>query len=76
MAPERETTIDSKGNIVPKPYGYGRWHSPRKYGCAHRGCQNPATILARLGSEEFTTEAGELTTKAHNCCGEHPAEKL
>lgn len=53
-----EVTIDSKGNIVPKPNGLGRWHSPRRYECAHEDCTNPATILSSVG-------------KAHNCCTEH-----
>jgi hypothetical protein len=51
-------TIDHSGNIVPKPYGAGRWHSPRLYNCVHDECENTAVITARKPT-------------AHNCCGNH-----
>jgi hypothetical protein len=51
-------TIDSKGNIVPKPTGPSRWASPRKYACKHVGCNRAAVTLSSVG-------------RAHNCCGTH-----
>ena len=58
----RPRTIDAKGNIVPKPYGKGRWHSPRVFKCHHDNCETPAAILSGAG-------------KAHNCCGTHDHEE-
>lgn len=51
-------TIDSAGNVVPKPNGVSRWANPRRYNCGHGGCEIAAVRL-------------DMSTKAHNCCGTH-----
>lgn len=58
--------------IAPPPldapkYGLGRYHSPRRYGCAHTGCTGAASTLARSGAHEVAP--GNF--KTHNCCGDH-----
>jgi hypothetical protein len=69
---ERPRTINSKGEIVPKPYGPSRWASPRIRPCVHSSdgipCENPAAITARTGAHAID-ETGKDT--AHNCCGTH-----
>lgn len=62
----RAKTIAANGEIIDKPYGYGRWHSPRRYGCAHDGCPNPASTLVRADVHDVNGAA-----KAHNCCDSH-----
>lgn len=64
---DRPKTIAANGEIVPKPYGAGRWHSPRRYDCAHDGCDQPATIVAAADSHELA----DGVSKTHNCCGNH-----
>jgi hypothetical protein len=59
VLPRVNKTIDSKGNIMPKPYGGSRWASPKNYNCNHEdGCLNPATVLNAIPS-------------VHNCCNQH-----
>lgn len=61
-------TIDSKGNITPKPYGISRWASPRVYDCEHtEDCSNPAQFLHRKVAN---------IGKSHNCCGSHEHERV
>ena len=55
----RKLTIDSAGNVIPRPYGASRWANQRVRECAHE-CNNPATVLLYKD-----------VVKAHNCCGEH-----
>lgn len=62
----RAKTINAKGEIVPKPYGPGRWASPKRYGCKHDGCTNAASVL----KSDHGIEPG-AAAKAHNCCGRH-----
>lgn len=50
-------TIDSAGNIVPKPNGVSRWSSPKRYDCTHDDCPDAAVVLR--------------TNPAHNCCANH-----
>lgn len=64
---ERPKTIAANGEIISKPYGMGRWHSPRHYGCAHPGCDGAAEITARSGDHE----SAPGKNGAHNCCGAH-----
>lgn len=64
---QRRLTINSKGEIVPKPYGPSRWASPRVRPCAHPDCPNPASVLK--AADAHTGDA--TVTKAHNCCGGH-----
>lgn len=64
---DRRKTINSKGEIVEAPYGLGRWHSPRTYGCAHTDCANPATVLKTANAHTDT----DTPANAHNCCGTH-----
>lgn len=55
----RERTIDSAGNIIPRPYGVSRWSTPRRYGCGHNiDCTNAAVKVSSAN-------------KVHNCCGTH-----
>lgn len=63
---ERAKTIAANGEVVAKPYGAGRWHSPRRYGCAHSGCEGSASMLVRGDAHDVDGQA-----RAHNCCGEH-----
>ncbi len=65
----RARTINSKGEIVEKPYGAGRWASPRTYSCAHDDCPLPAAVLKAAGSHPAQDDAA--VAKAHNCCGRH-----
>ena len=65
--PARVKTIAANGEVIDKPYGPGRWHSPRRYGCAHEGCTGAAEITARSGDHEVAPDS----TRAHNCCGTH-----
>lgn len=79
-------TINSRGEIGPKPYGPSRWASPRTYTCAHPGCRFPASVFKPANAHAATTDAvgdaagaaGEhgaasvaVPAKAHNCCGTH-----
>lgn len=66
---DRAKTIAANGEIVPKPYGYGRWHSPRRYGCAHVGCGGAAATLVRAGTHPVDDRTD--TRPVHNCCGQH-----
>jgi hypothetical protein len=55
-------TIDAAGNIVPRPNGYSRWASPKRYECTHKDCDNAAVVLSPGGN------------MAHNCCAQHGKE--
>lgn len=69
MSAPRAKTIAANGEIVPKPYGPGRWRSPRRYRCAHGDCNKAASILVRANVHDVAGSA-----KAHNCCGAHDRE--
>ena len=68
-------TPPSKPIVAPPPlstgpkYGLDRFHSPRRYGCAHHGCPGAASTLARAGDHEVLTSDGSTHSKTHNCCG-------
>lgn len=67
-------TIDSKGNIVPKPYGVSRWANPRFYHCEHfgyNGCDNAAQIYYR---KVAGVETNHGINESHNCCNKHGEE--
>lgn len=66
MNKDRVKTIAANGEVIPKPYGLGRWHSPRRYGCGHDGCTGPAEVLARADSHPV-----DGANRSHNCCGSH-----
>lgn len=66
----RRRTINSKGEIVDRPYGSSRWATPKKYACAHSDCPTPATILKAAGAHPDIPGAPDT---AHNCCGTHTA---
>lgn len=63
--------------VAPPPldnrprYGLDRFHSPRRYGCAHTGCDGAASTLARAGEHDVVDENGATSTRTHNCCGDH-----
>lgn len=55
-------TIDSNGNVVPKPYGPSRWANEKKYDCQHEeDCENAAILLVQ-------------GPWPHNCCAQHGKE--
>ena len=56
-------TIDSAGNIVPRPNGYSRWTNHRKFACKHEGCDKAAVATV-------------VSPKAHNCCADHEHEEV
>lgn len=64
-ANSRNLTINSKGEIVQRPYGSSRWASPKKYACGHTGCEGAARILKPANTH--------LNMGAHNCCDAHDA---
>jgi hypothetical protein len=63
MTQPRQQTINSRGEIVSKPYGSSRWATPKKYPCAHKDCTVPATVLRTASAHP------EQVDKTHNCCG-------
>ena len=71
----RRLTIDSKGAVVPAPYGLGRWSRPTVYACAHPDCPNPAHVLKTANAHSAPSEPADpslaAVTKVHNCCGNH-----
>lgn len=75
-APGRAKTIAANGDVVAKPYGLGRWHSPRRYACAHVGCGRESRSLAPGGRHVVLRADGEATDRAHNCCGSHPNPQM
>jgi hypothetical protein len=66
----RRRTINSKGEIVDRPYGVSRWANPKTYGCAHTDCVHPAKVLKAANAHPV---AAGMPTNAHNCCGTHEA---
>lgn len=67
-APTSRRTINSKGEIVERPYGSSRWATPKRYQCAHTGCPVAAFILKPANAHP----AGDgIPSRAHNCCGTH-----
>lgn len=63
--PQRPIVAPPPLNDGPR-YGRDRFHSPRRYTCAHDECPGVATTLARADAHEVNGQ-----TRTHNCCGDH-----